>query len=87
MRVINLNAGRCCQKGPSESRDLSPIENPEWIIKPRVEEQWHHSLEQVIAWAFQISESLEQTLIETLVDLMPFHLQTVMEANRGHLPS
>jgi hypothetical protein len=44
------------------------------------------SLEQVTALVFQVWKSLEQSLIDSLIDSMPSRLQAIVDANGGYMP-
>jgi hypothetical protein len=70
---------------PSGSPDLNSTENLWSIIKRRVEKKRLDSLEQVIALVFQVWESLEQSLIDSLIESMPSRLQAIVDANEGHI--
>jgi hypothetical protein len=63
---------------PSGSPDLNPIENLWSIVKRRVKEQRPDFLGQVIALVFQVWESLEQSLIDSLFDSMPSSLRAIV---------
>jgi hypothetical protein len=69
---------------PSGSPDLNSIENLWGIIKLRVGGQRPDSLEQMTDLVFQICESLDQSLADSLIDLMSSRLQGVVDANERH---
>jgi hypothetical protein len=53
------------------------------VLIASVEKQCSDSLEQVIALVFQVWESLEQSLIDSVIDSMSSRLQAIVEANGG----